>query len=178
MNLLDICNQTGLNLEDARLMLINVREDWVTTETITNAEADLIRQSARAALPGNNVEITPVAGMDIASQELLIDNASQILNFPLVLAMSQELKAIDTLAQIKNAIALNIIDRCQVELDEAIKERSKARQAAYLSAIQELADTYKTPVSVEKEMADDIKVQNAQLDAILLVMQKKQSAKA
>ena len=165
--LTDICNETGLNLDDARLILINVREDWAIAEEVTDSEADLIRQSVRAALPESNGEITPVADMSIEMQERLIDNASQVLNSPLVLAAMQEIKAIDTLAQVKNAIAINIIDRRQAELDAAIKERSEARQQAYVTAITDLASQMQKPVSVVKEMKADIDATNAQLEAIL-----------
>ena len=163
----DICNETGLNIDDARLILINVREDWSIAEQVTDSEADLIRQSARAALPGSNGEITPVSDMDITQQQQLINNASQILNSPLVLAVSQEIKAIDTLYSIKNAIALNIIDRRQAELDTAIRERSQTRQQAYIAAIEDLASQMQKPVSVVEEMKADIDETNAKLEALL-----------
>jgi hypothetical protein len=142
-SLTHICNETGLNIDDARLILINVREDWATAERVTDGEAELIRQSSRAALPGGNGQITPVAGMSIDQQKELINNASQVLGFPLVLAAMQEIKAIDTLEQVKNAIALNTIDRRQAELDAAIKQRSEARQQAYVTAITDLATNAK-----------------------------------
>ncbi|MGI2909674.1 hypothetical protein [Tolypothrix sp. VBCCA 56010] len=162
-----ICNETGLTLDDARLILINVREDWSSTQTITDSEADLIRQSARATLPESNGNITPVAGMSIDQQEQLIDNASQVLGLPLVLAAMQEIKAVDTLEQVKNAIILNSIDRRQGELDAAIKGRSQSRQQAYLTAIEDLASQMQKPVSVVEEMKADIDATNDKLALLL-----------
>ena len=170
-SLTHICNQTGLNIDDARLILINVREDWSSAEQITDGEADLIRQSVRAALPESNGSITPVADMSIDQQERLIDNASQVLGFPLVLAAMQEIKAIDTLHQVKNAIALNTIDRRQAELDAAIKQRSEARQQAYVTAITDLANQMQKPVEVVAEMKSNIDATNAQLAALLAQVQ-------
>ena len=166
-----ICNETGLNIDDARLILINVREDWATAEQVTDGEAELIRQSVRAALPESNGSITPITGMDIHQQEQLIDNASQVLGFPLVLAAMQEIKAIDTLHQVKNVIALNTIDRRQGELDEAIKQRSEARQQAYVAAITDLANQMQKPVEVVAEMRSNIDATNAQLAALLAQVQ-------
>jgi len=166
-SLTHICNETGLNLDDARLILINVREDWAIAEEVTDSEADLIRQSVRAALPGSNGEITPVADMDLTQQEQLINNASQVLNSALVLAVAQEIKAIDTLHQIKNAIALNVIDRRQGELDAAIQQRSESRHKAYVTAITDLANQMQKPVSVVAGMKADIDATNAQLESLL-----------
>lgn len=170
-SLTHICNETGLNIDDARLILINIREDWAITEQVTDGEAELIKQSTRAALPESNGEITPVADMSIDQQERLIDNASQVLGFPLVLAAMQEIKAIDTLEQVKNAIALNVIDKRQAELDLAIKERSEARQQAYITAITDLANQMQKPVEVVAEMKSNIDATNAQLAALLAQVQ-------
>ena len=170
-SLTHICKETGLNIDDARLILINIREDWATTEQVTDSEASLIKESTRAALPGGSGQITPVADMGIDQQERLIDNASQVLGFPLVLAAMQEIKAIDTLEQVKNAIALNTIDRRQAELDEAIKQRSEARQQAYVTAITDLANQMQKPVEVVAEMKSNIDTTNAQLAALLAQVQ-------
>lgn len=166
-SLTQICNETGLTLDDARLILINIREDWATTEQVTDSEAELIKQSAHAALPGSNGEIAPVADMDLTQQEQLINNASQVLNSPLVLAIAQEIKAIDTLHQVKNAIALNVIDVRQAELDAAIQHRSESRQQAYVTAITDLASQMQKPVSVVEKMKADIDATNAKLEALL-----------
>jgi hypothetical protein len=163
----DICNDTGLNIEDARLILIDVRPDWETTNTITDNEAELIRQSARAALPSGNGEIAPVAGMDINHQQRLIDNASQVLGSPLVLAVMQEIKMVDALHEVKNTVILNAIDQRQAELDAAIKQRSDVRQQAYMTALQDLADKLEKPISVVEEMTADLKANNAHLEALL-----------
>lgn len=163
----DICNETGLTADDVRLILSDLRPDWETTETITHNEADLIRQSAHAALPGSNGEIVPVADMDFTQQQQLIDNASQVLNSPLVLAVARELKNLDSLHQVKNAIALNIIEKRQAELDAVIREQSEVRQKAYETAIQDLASQMQKPVSVAEEMLADIKAGDARVDAIL-----------
>lgn len=170
-SILDIRTETNLNIDDIRLILADCRSDWATTETITDSEADLIRQSARAALPEGSSQITPVADMSIDQQERLIDNASQVLGFPLVLAAIQEIKAIDTLEQVKNAIALNVIDKRQAELNAAIKERSESRQQAYVTAISDLANQMQKPISVVEEMKSNIDATNAQLQALLAQIQ-------
>jgi len=166
-SLTDICNETNLTADDVRLILSDLRPDWETTEIITHNEADLIRQSVRAALPESNGEITPVSDMDLTQQEQLINNASQVLNSPLVLAVMQEIKAIDTLHQVKNAIALNVIDRRQGELDAAIQQRSESRHKAYVTAITDLANQMQKPVSVVAGMKADIDATNAQLESLL-----------
>ena len=165
--LFEVCREVGIGIDDARMCLMDIRPDWETTDTCSTSEADLIRQSVRAALPESNGEITPVTDMDITQQQQLINNASQVLNSPLVLAIAQEIKAIDTLHQIKNAITLNVIDCRQAELDAAIKERSESRQQAYLTAITDLANQMQKPVSVVAEMKAEIDTTNAKLEALL-----------
>lgn len=166
-SIFDICDETGLSLDDVRLILSDFRADWAATEQVSAPEAEIIRRCARAALPKSNGEITPVADMDLTQQEQLINNASQILGSPLVLAAMQEVKAIDTLHQVKNAIALNIIDCRQAELDEAINQRSEARQQAYVTAITDLANQMQKPVEVVGDMKADIDATNVKLDALL-----------
>jgi len=165
--LFEVCQELEIGLDDARMCLMDIRADWETTDTCSTSEADLIRQSVRAALPESSGEITPVADMSIDQQERLIDNASQVLGFPLVLAAMQEIKAIDTLHQVKNAIALNTIDRRQAELDAAIRDRSQVRQQAYVTAITDLANQMQKPVSVVAGMKAEIDATNAQLEALL-----------
>ncbi|MBW4571188.1 MAG: hypothetical protein KME31_25190 [Tolypothrix carrinoi HA7290-LM1] len=165
--LFEVCQELGIAIDDARMCLMDIRPDWETTDTCSTSEADLIRQSVRAALPESNGEITPVADMDLTQQEQLINNASQVLGFPLVLAAMQEIKAIDTLHQVKNAIALNVIDRRQAELDAAIRERSIGRQQAYVTAIEDLASQMQKPIEVVAGMKADIDETNAKLDALL-----------
>jgi hypothetical protein len=165
--LFEVCREIGIGIDDARMCLMDIRPDWETTDTCSTSEADLIRQSVHAALPESSGEITPVADMDITQQEQLISNASQVLNFPLVLAAMQEIKAIDTLHSIKNAIALNTIDRRQAELDAAIRDRSQVRQQAYVTAITDLANQMQKPVSVVAGMKAEIDATNAQLEALL-----------
>lgn len=165
--LFEVCREIGIGIDDARMCLMDIRPDWETTDTCSTSEADLIRQSVHAALPESSGEITPVPDMDLTQQEQLINNASQVLNSPLVLAVAQEIKAIDTLHQIKNAIALNVIDRRQGELDAAIQQRSESRSSAYVTAITDLANQMQKPVSVVAEMKADIDATNAQLENLL-----------
>lgn len=167
MKLVDICQEIGINLEDARLMFIDTRPDWSTLEDLSEAEAELIRRSVRSKLASSPEEVQPVNGLTINQQQQLIDNASQVLGIPLVLAVHQEVRTVEAVQSVKNALILNVVDRKQGELDAAIKQRSDARQQAYIASLQELADTMQQPVEVVTEMTQSIKEGNDQIAAIL-----------
>ena len=167
MKLVDICQEIGINLEDARLMFIDTRPDWSTLEDLSEAEAELIRRSVRSKLASSPEEVQPVNGLTINQQQQLIDNASQVLGIPLVLAVHQEVRTVEAVQSVKNALILNVVDRKLGELDAAIKQRSDARQQAYIASLQELADTMQQPVEVVTEMTQSIKEGNDQIAAIL-----------
>lgn len=167
MKLVDICQEIGINLEDARLMFIDSRPDWTTFEDLTEAEAELIRRSVNSNSPESNNEIQPVNGLKLSQQQQLISNASQVLGIPLVLAVQREIKTVEAVESVKNTLILNLVDRKQAELDAAIKQRSDARQQVYLMALQDLADNLQQPPCVVTEMTQDIEAGNEQLEAIL-----------
>lgn len=163
----DICEETGLSIDDVHLILSDIRPDWATATKISNAEAQLIKDSVRAALPEGKAEIAQVPRMSLDKQKQLIENASQVLGLPLVLLAKQEIKMIEALQEVKNTVILNTIDRKQEELNNAIYARQQSNQQAYMTAIRDLADSLEKPVSTVKEMTDDIKTQNEQLEALL-----------
>ncbi|MEM6398624.1 MAG: hypothetical protein AAF757_00105 [Cyanobacteria bacterium P01_D01_bin.116] len=167
MKLVDICQEIGINLEDARLMFIDSRPDWTTFEDLTEAEAELIRRSVNSNSPESNNEIQPVNGLKLSQQQQLISNASQVLGIPLVLSVQREIKTVEAVESVKNTLILNLVDRKQAELDAAIKQRSDARQQVYLMALQDLADNLQQPIDVVTEMTQDIEAGNEQLEAIL-----------
>ncbi|MEC4817837.1 MAG: hypothetical protein SAK29_31875 [Scytonema sp. PMC 1069.18] len=165
--LTDICKETGLSVDDARLILLGVLPEWETCTEVDDHHANMIRQSVQAALPEGNGEIIPVTGMDINHQQQLIDNASQVLGMPLVLAASQEIRMAIALEEVKNAVILASIDQKSVELEIAVKQRADKRSAGYLTAIQDLASQLEKPVSVVESMVADVERNNAQLEEIL-----------
>lgn len=140
---------------------------WETCTEVDDHHANIIRQSVQAALPSGNGEITPVTGMDINHQQQLIDNASQVLGMPLVLAASQEIRMAIALEEVKNAVILAGIDQKLMELETAIKQRADKRSAGYLIAIQDLASQLEKPVSIVEGMVADIERNNTQLEEIL-----------
>lgn len=167
MLLSELCKELDLKEDDARLILADVRFDFADCTEITNEEARLIRNSLKAALPGESGEVPLESGIELQDQKTLVSNVSQLLGVPLFLAIEAEINAIATVEDVKNHLILNVLDRKQTELDEAIRQRSKERLGAYYSAIKDLAATMHKPITVVDEMQQEIEQQNQQLEQLL-----------
>lgn len=141
-SLSDICKETGLALDDVRLILADVRQDWATTESVTEPEYQLIKESVRtvnSALPeGSAIAPAPVEEMPIAMQEQLINNASQVLNFPLALQIHQEIKMVEALQIAKNQVILGIVEQKRLELDNALHIQSQTDQQMFVASMHQI----------------------------------------
>ena len=167
MKLVEICQETGIDLEDARLIFIDSRPDWNQMDEVSEAEAELVRRSVKSKLPESDNKIEPVNGLTLSEQQQLIDNASQVLGIPLVLAVQQEIRTVEAVEDVKNALILNVLDRKQAELDAVIQQRSNNRQQTYISYLQQMADALQQSTDVATEMTQNIERENEQIAAIL-----------
>ena len=139
----DVCSVTGLSLDDVRCLLMDVRADWATTETISDSEHSLILQSVQninAALPEfQQIVPVPLEQMPLDQQQRLVDNASQILGFPLALAAIQEIKMVEALQAAKNQAILGIMEQKRSELNQFLHLQSQADQTAFITALHSIA---------------------------------------
>ncbi|MDF5715041.1 MAG: hypothetical protein PUP93_14450 [Rhizonema sp. NSF051] len=138
----DICKETGLTLDDVQCLLMDVRADWATTETVTDSEYSLIQQSVQtvnSALPEGSA-IAPVdpEQMALPLQQKLVQNASQILGFPLAIAVMQEIEMVDALTSAKNRAILAITEEKRRQLNNALHLQSEADQQAFVGAMHQL----------------------------------------
>ena len=139
----DVCSVTGLSLDDVQCLLMDVRADWATTETVSDSEYSLILQSVQninAALPEERQIVpVPLEQMSLDQQQRLVDNASQVLGFPLALAAIQELKMVEALQAAKNQAILGIVEQKRSELNQFLHLQSQADQAAFITALHSIA---------------------------------------
>lgn len=161
----DICNETGLTIDDARIVLMDVREDWETTDSVTDGEASLIRQTTTAALHQasetyDSTEIQPVADMPIEKQEQMIDNASQVLVHQMILSVQRRIEMLNAVDQLVNQVVLNNREVSQQQLAAAIAQQDNATKAELMRTIDTLSCLVNTPVEVA-QAPDDSDFQNA-----------------
>ena len=134
----DLSTETRLSVEEIRMILMDVRQDWETCTTVTAAEYDLIKQSAQAALPeSQNTAITPVnpETMPLEQQEKLVNNAGQVLGFPLAIAVMQEIRMVEALQTTKNLALLNVIKTKRDEFNQEVSAFATADQQARTYAL-------------------------------------------
>lgn len=139
----DVCVSTGLNLDEVRMILSDTRGDWDTCKEISKSEFNLIQQSVQtvnAALPEGGSAITPVnpEEMSLPLQQKLVDNASQILEFPLAMQISQEIQMVQVLQDAKNKVILAITEQKRQELNNALHLQSESDQKAFVGAMHQL----------------------------------------
>lgn len=146
VTIVDICSQTNLSSDDVRLILSDIREDWEYTETVTPSEADLIKQSARAALSDSSTEITPVADMPLEKQNALINNASQVLGQQLIFGVQQRVEMADAVDKLTNQIILNNRLINQQDLAAQMAMQDESVKAEFMQAINTLQKLVNAPV--------------------------------
>ena len=174
----DVCSVTGLSLDDVRCLLMDVRADWATTETVSDSEYSLILQSVQninAALPeGRQIVPVPLEQMPLDQQQRLVDNASQVLGFPLALAAVQELKMVEALLAAKNQAILGIVEQKRLELNQVLHLQSQADQVAFINALHSIAGVCpkKKADGTSQAMTNEAAVTNLQLAEIIELMGK------
>ncbi|MDF5726624.1 MAG: hypothetical protein PUP92_00955 [Rhizonema sp. PD38] len=174
----DVCNEAGLSLDDIRCLLMDVRADWATTETVSDSEHSLILQSVQninAALPeGRQIVPAPLEQMPLDQQQRLVDNASQVFGFPLAIAALQEIKMVEALQIAKNQAIQGIVEQKRTELNQYLHLQSQADQTAFITALHSIAGVCpkKKADGTSQAMTDEATATNLQLAEILELMGK------
>lgn len=166
MNIEALAQQLNVSVEDVRIALAEVRDDFADCSEITPEEARTVRNSFKSALSGSN-EVPLEAGIELHQQKQIVNSVSQITGKPLFLAIEQELNTVAAVQDVKNALILNILENKQSELDQAIQQRAKQRTDGYYTALKDLADSLQKPVDVVEDMTNDIQQQNQQIADLL-----------
>jgi hypothetical protein len=178
----DVASELSLSIDEIRMILMDVRPDWESCTTINDAEYALIKQSAQAALPsGSNTSITPVPldQMALDQQEQLVNNASQVLGFPLAIAVLQEIRMIEALQTAKNHAVLSVIRAKREELNQELDRQAETDQQAFVATIQEIADAMVVPASgTAQKMQKQADAANSQIAALLKDIEARSLGKA
>ncbi len=149
----DVCANTGLNVDEVRMILSDTRNDWDSCQEITDAEFSLIQQSVKtvnSALPeGSAIAPLNPEEMALPLQQKLVENASKILGFQLSLQIMQEVKMVDALTSAKNQAILAITEQKRRELNNALHLQSEVDQQAFVGAMHQLLGV------CPKKLADD-----------------------
>ena len=174
----DVCNGTGLTLDDIRCLLMDVRADWATTETVSDSEYALIKQSVQnvnAGLPqAKEIIPAPLEQMPLDQQQRLVENASQVFGFPLAISALQEIKMVEALETAKNQAILGIMEQKRTELNQYLHLQSQADQTAFITALHSIAGVCpkKKVDSTAKDLTNEAAATNLQLAEIIELMGK------
>ncbi len=177
----DVASELSLSIDEIRMILMDVRPDWESCTFINDAEYALIKQSAQAALPSGNTAITPVSPdqMPLDQQEQLINNASQVLGFPLAIAVMQEIRMVEALQTAKNHAVLSVIRAKREELNQELDRQAETDQQAFIATIQQIADTIAVPNSgTTQKMQKQADSTNSQIADLLKNIEARSLGKA
>ncbi|GEM_PF-2480013 len=153
----DLVNESGLSIDDIRLILMDVRSDWESCETVTAAERELILNASRAKLIGES-SITPVdpGRMPIQDQQKIVQSASQVLGTRLVLALAEEIAILDAIEEAKNRVIIANHQNRQRELTQALGSSWRDRKVQHLDTLRSLVNHLNPKVEVEPDNIDAI----------------------
>lgn len=146
----DVIRESGLSIDDIRLILMENRPDWEICTEITAAERDIILGASKAKLTGATT-ITPVnpSEMSLNDQQKMIETASQVLNTKLMLALAEEIAILDAVEVAKNQIILSNRQARQLELAQVINQDWKEAKTKLLDGLKSLSDYVLPQVEVE-----------------------------
>ncbi len=177
----EVSNELNLSVDEIRMILMDVRPDWESCDRINDAEYVLIKQSAQAALPSGNTAITPVSPeqMPLEQQEQLVNNASQVLGFPLAIAVMQEIRMVEALQTAKNHAVLSVIRAKREELTQELDKQAETDQQAFIATIQQIADSIPvTSFVTTQKMQKQADAANSQIAALLKDIEARSLGKA
>ncbi|MBW4603931.1 MAG: hypothetical protein KME29_31295 [Calothrix sp. FI2-JRJ7] len=124
MKINDLSAELNISVDNIRLMLSETNAKWESVKEITEAEAQVIRNSCRAQLSGSqSVEL--VADMPVNEQRAIVVTAAEVLNTKITLSIDRELEAHQALTQVRNMAVGEIYKNADVELANYFEERAK-----------------------------------------------------
>ena len=176
-----VAAEIKLSIDEIRMILMDVRPDWENCEMVTPSEYALIKQSAQAALSEGTRAITPVNPdeMPLEQQERLVNNASQVLDFPLAIAILHEIKMVEALTTAKNHAVLSVVRAKREELNQELDKIAHADQQAFITIIQQIADSMVVPSSgTAQKMQQEADVTNSQIAVLLKEIEAQSLGKA
>jgi hypothetical protein len=156
--------------QSLRLALSHVRpDDFDTVKAISDADLEAIASHFQPQLPKTSPqqEIESATeqqqnALSLPQQEQHLTSATQspIPNAQLTLIdqlarqASEEIAAVDAIAQVKNQLILNNLSVRQAELAEGINQHWQHQKQGYLGAIRDLASLAKEPVVITPDTTD------------------------
>ncbi|HYW17748.1 MAG TPA: hypothetical protein VE956_00455 [Nodularia sp. (in: cyanobacteria)] len=195
INIHDACLKYMTTEQSLRLALSHVRpDDFDTVKAVSEADLEAIASHFQAKLPtvASNIlelpETSPQQTSEPApeqSQNALslpqqhqhltsatqspIPNAQLTLIDQLARQASEEIAAVDAIAQVKNQLILNNLAVRDAELVEGINQRWQHQKQGYLGTIRDLASLAKEPVAITTDTTD----LPAEVDQIIAELGKK-----
>ncbi|MBD2440999.1 hypothetical protein [Nostoc sp. FACHB-110] len=125
------------------------------TATEKPQNAPIVPQTSQQQLTNPTQPLTPNTGLSLVEQ--------------LAKQATEEIAAVDAIAQVKNQLILNNLAIRQTELTEAINQNWQYQKHEYLGAIKDLASLGKQPVEVTPDETD----LHQEIDAIIDELGKK-----
>jgi 3-polyprenyl-4-hydroxybenzoate decarboxylase len=117
--------------------------------------------------------------MPLDQQEQLVNNASQVLGFPLAIAVLQEIRMVEALQTAKNHAVLGVIRAKREELNQELNKQAEADQQAFVATIQQIADAIAVPTSgTVQKMQKQTDSTNSQIAALLKDIEARSLGKA
>ncbi|MHC5854916.1 hypothetical protein [Nostoc sp.] len=191
----DACLKYMTTEQSLRLALSHIRpDDFDTVKAVSEADLEAIASHFQPQLPevaSNTLELpetSPQETLEPASeqsqnalslpqqqQHLAAPTQSPIPNTQLTLIdqlakqASEEIAAVDAIAQVKNQLILNNLAVRDAELAEGINQHWQHQKQGYLGAIRDLASLAKEPVVITPDTTD----LPAEVDQIIAELAKK-----
>ncbi|MDZ7970390.1 MAG: hypothetical protein RM368_36595 [Nostoc sp. DedSLP03] len=184
----DACLRLGLAEQSLRLALSDIRpDDFDTVKAVSEADLEAIAFHFQPQLPETSPqqEIEPsteqqqnALSLPQEQQQLSTNTQSPIPNTQLTLIdqlarqASEEIAAVDAIAQVKNQLILNNLAVRDAELAEGINQHWQHQKQGYLGAIRDLASLAKESVAITPDTTD----LPAEVDQIIAELAKKLTA--
>jgi len=162
-NIKTFSKEIGLAVDEIRMIISETNPKWDSIKELTDAECELITRTVNAKRLGSS-DIEHVVDMPIETQNLLVQTASEVLEYQLKLSIVEKLQYHEVLAEVENQAILHIRNQKKKELAQHFQQEHRNERETLRGILEEvsglLGDDIKLPAdqeSAQDELANFMK---------------------
>jgi hypothetical protein len=153
-NINSFAQEIGLTVDEIRMILSETNPKWDSVKELTDAEVELITKVVNAKCLGS-ASIEHVADMPLETQNLLVQTASEVLEYQLKLSIVEKLQYHEVLAEVENQAIIHIRNQKKKELAVHFQQEHREDRETLRGLLQEVSGL----------LSDDAKLQANEVPA-------------
>ncbi|RUT02728.1 hypothetical protein DSM106972_056480 [Dulcicalothrix desertica PCC 7102] len=147
-NINQVSTETGLSIEEIRMILSETNNHWDSVKELTDAEFEIITKLVNAKRIGATA-IEHVVDMPLEHQKAIVLTASEVLEHQIKLSIVERLQYHETIAEVENQAIIHIHNQKKKELAAHFQQEHRNERETLRGILQEVSGL----------LGDDVKLQ-------------------